>query len=524
MTRTTILVIALTFALVRADSAGAQQNQPANPDSALRIALDELEGSSLTLKDAVAFGLERATSVRAAEAAYVASRGSVRREKGYFDPELFFSLNHYDDERPTASFFAGAPVLNTAETIGSAGVRMELPIGTSLEASLNTVRSETNSAFAFLNPQYDAFGSLSLRQPLLGGFHVTARKEVVRAEEEANAAKARYDQEVLAVSARVEQLYWDLYAVERDYVVQKLIRDRAEAFLKETELRAKTGLIGPNQVASARTFLAEQELLVLDREELMDRVSDELASLVGVRPAEGNRRFIASTEPPDEFPVGDTDEWVRLAIDNSLDLKAGKSEIAARRALSSAAFWEAMPSVDLVGSVGGNGLAGTAQDVVFGSDTLRTTVGGGFNDAASQAMGSEYPSWSVGVEVSIPLFFRTGLGEKQRLDADVTIAEQQYIQQTRSLEERVRATHREIAHGERRLTAAEEGVEAAREQVRIGIIEFQNGRTTAFELVRLAADFAVAEQRYSQALVRSAKAAAELRQLTSGAYPGTSAY
>jgi outer membrane protein TolC len=524
MTRLTILFIVLTSALVPAGFAGAQQNQFANPDSALRIALDEIEGSPLSLKDAVDLALERATSVRAAEAAYNAARGSLRREKGVFDPELFFSLNHYDDEFPTASFFAGAPVLNTAETVGSAGLRMELPIGTSLEASLNTVSSETNSAFAFLNPQYNAFGNLSLRQPLLGGFHVTARKEVVRAEEEANAAKARYDQEALAVSARVEQIYWDLYAVERDYAVQRLIRDRAEAFLEETELRAKTGLIGPNQVANARTFLAEQELLVLDREELMDRVSDELSSLIGARPGDGNRRFIASTDPPSGFEVGDTDEWVRLAIENSLDLKAGKSEIAARRALSSAAFWEMMPSVDLVGSVGGNGLAGTPQDVVFGSDTLRTTVSGELSDATNQAVGSEYPSWSVGVEVSIPLFFRSGRGEKQRLDAEVAIAEQRFIQQTRSLEERVRTTHREISHGERRLTAAEEGVQAAREQVRIGIIEFQNGRTTAFELVRLAADFAVAEQRYSQALVRSAKAAAELKQLTSGAYPGASPY
>ena len=66
------------------------------------------------------------------------------------------------------------------------------------------------------------------------------------------------------------------------------------------------------------------------------------------------------------------------------------------------------------------------------------------------------------------------------------------------------------------LTAAKEGVDAAQEQVRIGLIEFENGRSTAFELVRLGADFAVAHERYSQALVRSAKAAANLRQLTSG--------
>jgi outer membrane protein TolC len=98
------------------------------------------------------------------------------------------------------------------------------------------------------------------------------------------------------------------------------------------------------------------------------------------------------------------------------------------------------------------------------------------------------------------------------------IAEQQQVQLTRTLEEEVRGSCRELFNGQRRMKAAKEGVNAAQEQVRIGLIEFQNGRTTAFELVRLGADFAVAQQRYSQALVRSAKAAANLRQLTSGAY------
>ncbi len=177
--------------------------------------------------------------------------------------------------------------------------------------------------------------------------------------------------------------------------------------------------------------------------------------------------------------------------------------------------------MSLVGSLGGRGLSGTAQDVVFGSDTLRTNVGGDLSDAVSQSVKRDFPSWSVGLEVSIPIGLRSGLGEQDRLDAEVVMAEQEYIRQTRTLEEEVRASYLELFHGKRRLKASKEGVEAAQEQVRIGWIEFRNGRTTAFELVRLGADFAAAQQRYSQALVRSAKAAASLRLLTAGTYPGT---
>ncbi len=489
-----------------------------NPDSALQNILDKLEGTSLPLQTALQYALENATSVKTAEASFLAAQGADRRESGAFDPELFFSLNYFDQKQPSASFFAGAQVLATVQTNSSAGLRWKSPLGTRLEASLSSVRLNSNSSFAFLNPQYTTVGTLSLRQPLLGGFHVSARKMVVKSEEELNAAKARYDQEVLATSTQAEKSYWALYAAERDYAVQKLTRDRGEAFLRETELRAKAGLVGPNQVANARTFLAEQEIFLLEREEQLDRFSDQLATFIGVRPEGNQHRFITVDNPREDFPLQDINVLINQAIQNNLGIKAAESDVEAKRALASAAWWEALPSVNLVGSLGGNGLSGTPQDVIFGSDTLRTTVNGDFSDAVSQAVERKFPSWSVGVEVSIPLGFRSGFGEKDRLNAEVVIAEQRYIQQKRMLEDQVRSTYNELAHGRARLSAARAGVEAAQEQVRIGIIEFQNGRTTAFELVRLGADFAVAQQRYTQALIRSANAAVDLQLLTSGSY------
>jgi outer membrane protein TolC len=518
------LLLAFSLLFCAVSLVNAQISQPvsvANPDSALQTILVSLAGSPLSLRDAVKLGLNNATSVRTAEAAYMAARGAARREAGYFDPEVFFTFNHTDQDQPTASFFSGASVLSTRETDATGGLRMTLPIGTTIEASLSTVKLETNSSFAFLNPQYNAFGNIALRQPLLRGFFVSANKNAARADRELEAAKARYDQETLAMSSQVEQAYWDLYAAERDYAVQKLTRDRADAFLKETETRARTGLIGPNQVANARTFLAEQEILLLDREESLDQVSDALSSLVGNRPDAGKPRFLTVDTPPGDFPLEDVELLVEKALRENLAIQAARADVEAARTLSKAAFWEALPQVDFIGSLGGSGLAGTAQSVIFNNDTLRTTRGGAFGDAVSDAAKRNFPSWSVGVEVSIPIGLRSGFGEEERLEAELTRAQQKEIQTARTLEEQVRASYRDVSNVKRRLKAAREGVEAAQEQVRIGLVEFQNGRSTAFELVRLGADFAVAQQRYSQALVRGAKAAAELRQLTSGAYGAT---
>ncbi len=184
-----------------------------------------------------------------------------------------------------------------------------------------------------------------------------------------------------------------------------------------------------------------------------------------------------------------------------------------------AAFWQAFPKVDLVGSLNSSGLGGDSQNVIFGGDTLRSSTSGSFGHVLSEVFKRKFPGWSVGVEVSLPIGLRKGLGEKDRLEAGSLTAQQSYIELSRLLEQQVRESYRELANGNERLKVSREGVDAAQEQVRIGMIEFQNGRLSAFELVRLSEDFAIAQQRYSDALVKTVKAAAELKQLTSGYYP-----
>ncbi len=512
-----IKLISLLVVLVLLQNNNAQNI--VNPDSALQIILNNLKGTKLTLLETEQFAKENSTSVKIAEASYKASVGALRRERGAFDPEFYFNLNYQNNKIPMASFFAGASVLSTQQTDASTGLRLNLPIGTELDLSLNSTRLKTNSTFAFLNPEYDAFGSLTLRQPLLSGFTASARNDLKQAELNADASKSKYDQEVLRTNSLIEQAYWNLYTAERNYAVQKLTLDRAEAVLKEAQLREKAGLVGPNQVANAKTFWAEQKLLLIDREEDLDTQSDNLAVLIGKRPDGSESRFITVDNPPSSFPLQPVDELVEYTLKSNLDLQAAQNNVEIANALVDAASWKVLPQVDLVGSITSNALGGTSQDVIFGGDTLRSTSGGSFGDVVSQVFKRKFPGWSIGVEVSVPIGLRSGLGEKDRLEAGSLSAQESYIALSRQLEQKVRTSYRELEHGNDRLKVSREGVDAAQEQVRIGMIEFKNGRLSAFELVRLSEDFAVAQQRYSDALVKTVKAASNLKQLTSGFYP-----
>ncbi len=499
----------------------AQTILSASPDSALTAALHQLPGEYLHLDDAVVRAAQQATDTRVAEAVMVAAGQSVRREKGAFDPELFGSADWSGADTPSASLFAGADVLKTETTKLEAGARMRLALGTELSASLNSLQLGSNSAFASLDPEYQAFGSLSVRQPLLKGFGPSARSDLSFAERNLEAASARYDAALLAVRADVEILYWQLFAAERNHAVTLIIRDRADAFLADTQLRAKAGMIGPSQVANAEFFLTEAEQALLDTEEQLDLYSDRLASLMGQR--SDALRYRAVDEPPRQFYVADQDSLVAVALRLNPDLQAMAREADAMRALEHGAKWDARPTLDVIGSLGGNGLSGTAQDVFFPGDPnpVRTAIDGGRGDSIDNVLGRDYPTWNVGFVFAVPLGNREGKGERERVRAEVVRAEQQLLAAQRSFAEQVRAQHRELARGQKRMALATRGADASIKQVEISLIEYRNGRSTAFEVVRLAADLATAQQRYSAALVRTARAAAILRQLTGGWYSGT---
>jgi outer membrane protein TolC len=491
----------------------------APPDSALTLALARIEGASLVLTDAIRMGLESASSVREAREAYRAAREAVRRERGAFDPSIFAELSRTSDDRATASAFSGAPVLKTRETGGAAGARLRLPIGTDLAATLNAQKTTTNSSFASLNPQYDAFAGFTVTQPLLKGFGPSAYKEMTAAEAMRDAAGAGYLDSALAARAEIESTYWDLYAAGRDLAVQQLILDQGRALLKETRIRATAGLVGPSATASARVFVAEQEQALLDREEDLDRISDRLASLIGVRPTAGQKRWRPSDSPPAAIDVLAADSLVAIAIRRNPGLAALRAGAESVRAYERGAAWDALPQVDLVGSIGGSGLSGEGREVIFGSDTLRTESKGRLGESLRQVRSRDYPNWSAGVRFSMPILLRGERGERDRLRAEKRRADEVTIAGERALEERVRAAQRALVNAGQRMAAAREGVDASQEQARIGLIEYRNGRSTAFEIVRLGADLASAQQRYSRALVRAAQAAAEIRYLTAEDLP-----
>src|SRR5205085_11045131 len=110
----------------------------------------------------------------------------------------------------------------------------------------------------------------------------------------------------------------------------------------------------------------------------------------------GAARFLTTAEPPSDFPVASTDAVVQQAMERNPTLQLYVQQADAARARARGARWNALPTLDFVGSLGGNGLTGKGRTLpVFGFPDSTQTVPslGNAGDAWREVFQRDFPAW-----------------------------------------------------------------------------------------------------------------------------------
>ena len=497
--------------LAIAGASHAQDGGDAEPDTSFLAGEAPAPTVGLTLDQAQRLAVANSPTSRSALAAWRSARGARMREAGDFDPALFGESSRISTDSPVTSPFAASEVRERAL---SGGLSWLSPIGTALTLSLSQVQTETNAPFTTLPTERRTRARLDFVQPLFKGFGLAAtRGELRAADRELEAASRRLQAATIDLQAAVELAYWQLYAAERDLQVQRIQRQRAAVFLRDQLLRSRAGAAGPGAVAAARRFLAEQQAVLIDVRLRYRAASDHLNEVMGVA-SDTQDRIHSSEEPPPPAEVMPLASAMELAHRNNGALRASDADAAAALARFRRAIANAWPTIEAFGGYGGSGLAGIGRQIVFGGDTVGTNSETDFGAAWSRVWDDSYPDWSFGVRMRVPIGWRSDRGERERQRGNYERAREAARATRLSLENQVRAAHREAEQSQEALRAMRTLTEAAREQARIGRLEYQAGRTTAYDLVGIEADLARAEFQESQVLVRVARAATELRRLT----------
>jgi outer membrane protein TolC len=251
-------------------------------------------------------------------------------ERGVFDAEIFVELG-YEEERATEtsrSTGASYEVDGSDHTL-SAGLRKELPSGTTVTASVEQTRNISNRA----PEQQQARLGLTVTQALLRGFGPAVNLAGVR-QAELGTVASRYELRGFteALLAEAETAYWNFVLAQKQIAIFDSSLVVARRQRDETELRIEVGLLAEVEGAAARAEVARREQALIDaRSDLEERRLRLLRLLNPDSEDSFEQRIDALSEPRTETaPFTDLTEHLQLAEKLRADLSQARLQLQQR--------------------------------------------------------------------------------------------------------------------------------------------------------------------------------------------------
>jgi outer membrane protein TolC len=441
-----------------------------------------------------------------------------------FDPSISANASLTQLDYPQSDGFTTGSNLYTSHSLsGGGGYNQGFATGTVFNAMFTSTRLNETSTRLNLNPFTTGALNVTLSQPLLQGFGISMNKRFIHiAANEGHIAKDVFAQQLISTISDTIRLYWDLVSLQGDLQVKKESLEAAERLYRDTKHEVEQGTQAPvdltsamAQVASNRQAYINEQGMVLQQELLLKEVltrkgiSDPALAAVSI-----------GAITPIRSPDSDTLEPLGTLIDEAMrerpDLALAEKQEEDTRLSVKGSRNALLPALNLVASMQNNG--GTGRDVTpvpipgEASVVPPPILVGGYGSMLSQLFNRDFPDYSVGAQLSIPIRNRIA-------KADVVRDELQY----RQSEVRVQQLHSEV-----RLQVGNAfiAVQQARESYKAAVeartlqeqaldverSKFEAGVATAYEFIQYQSSLAEAKSAEVTALGVYAKAKAALQR------------
>ncbi|NOZ77708.1 MAG: TolC family protein [Acidobacteria bacterium] len=478
----------------------------AAPGNVLTLSLDE--AYELALKNNLDLQVGRYDVARA--------NAGILSKTGIFDPQLSAGLNGDWARSPAATQLAGAEVTESRNTRFTLGLNTLLPTGTALNVTTSASRGETNSQFFFLNPRWNTNLNVTIKQPLLNGFGTLVnRAGIVIARNNRAQSSAAFKLKVMDTLSQVENAYWDLVAARKAVAVKEESLKLAERLLDETRQRIKVGTSAPIDLVQPSATVAARRQALIAAKNVAGNAEDTLKALLGFdQPAEWNIHI----KTADTLQTASIRPGLAASIEKALkhrpEVRQELLALASIRLNVKVARNQTLPRLDLQAGYGWNGLGGNLTLVDRTTGQVIEKVPGGLHDAYTQLLNREYPNWTMGITLGIPLGNHQAKANliEQRFQLRQEEVRLESLKQT--IIKQVRVAVRSLEDGAANIDAASAARQAAQKNLEAEETKFKNGLSTSFQVLQIQDDLAKAELTELQARAAYRKAIVGYRVAT----------
>lgn len=470
---------------------------------------------SLSLKEAIRLALSSNLDIAIEGYGEDLDRHQILRQQGFYDPDLQFSVGWASLQRPTTSVLEAGldmPVLESDHLTWEASYSRQLPLGGRLQLGFASARNSNNSLFTTLDPNYRGGFSLQFTQPLWKGFIRTRTRHAIRiANLDAEVSALEFERKVPEIIYDVKHRYWDLVLAIEKHDVERRSMNLAVQRRQDSMDRAQIGVEALIEVTTARSEVADREQRMIQAEIGIVDAETDLKSLLspGRSSPIWKARLLPQDQPPDLQPLGQSlESAVEKALLTRPEIKQIEKELA--KAAVDERFYrrQGKPQIDLGFGLASLGVAGTGfQPVLGGSEPdPDNPLQGNYGDALSRAIQFDFTSYTVSLNVRIPLGNRVNQADM----ADVRIRRERLRRQLekvrQGIEAEVTKAYRAIEIQEKRLKAARIACQLAEESLEGENERLAAGLSTNFAVLRLQRDVAHSRINELEAKVSYAKA------------------
>ena len=484
--------------------------------SAERVGVDMMNQLSLTLEEAIELALQNNNDIDASRDDVRIAEFNLRGARGVYDP-VIASENYYESATtPVASVIGGATNGSVTQTrfVGSAGFSGFSPFaGGSYSADFSSSRTTTSNTNATLDPQFPSALTFSYVQPILRGRRFDLnRRNIEIAKKNLSLTDSQFRQRAIETIAQVEQAYWNLVFALRNLQVQIDAVKQARTQLESNQRLVAKGVLAPIDIVAATTQITTFEQNVYTAQEDVTRAENSLKTLMLAdrTAAEWSRPITPVSEVSLEPPrIG-----LEIAVTEGLKNRPELAELETNSQINKIdeRFYrdQTKPQVDLVGTYTAQGLAGAETGV---REVPGNLVGGYFNSLGN-LIAQDYPTYRVGVTISLPWGNTTAKANLGRTLVQADRIKNLRAQFEQIIEAEIRNALQSLRSSEARLASALASRQSAEQLFESEQRQFRAGTTTFYLVLQRQTELLAARSRELQAQTDLNKAISEFQRAT----------
>ncbi|MFB3827430.1 MAG: TolC family protein [Bryobacteraceae bacterium] len=441
------------------------------------------------------------------------------------DPTIVSSLRWNHTSTPQSSaFVTGTNALVARTDTSSVALQKGFLTGTTFSLTLSNQSLSNNNRSADFNPSNSSTLGLTVTQRLLQGFGIAVNSRQIQiAKNNREISDLTFKNQVITTVSAVMNLYWDLVSFNEDVRVKKQSLDLAEKLYNDNKKQVEVGTLAPIEIVRAEAEMAarQQDLTISQTQVLQqETILKNALSRNGVAsPSVADARIIPTDRirVPEVEPIAPVQDLTASALASRPELAQSRMQIRNSEINLRGDRSALLPTLDAVVSVANNGLAGQPSELPVVPGRTRSQNAffvGGYGTVLSQLFARNFPDYSLGFNLNIPLANRAA--QADMINDELALRQQQL--QRQRLENQVRVDVQNAVIGVQQARARYQASVKARvlqeQTVDAEEKKFALGASTIYNVILAQRDLANARSMEVAATSNYSKAKVELDRAT----------